>query len=76
MVIGHPQKFRFREPVGELFPEFQNLKSTIRAYGKPTIEVRTQAIEHIRSAEESPVDAIVFLTRISHEQEFIRERGT
>ena len=63
MVIGHPQKFRFREPVGELFPEFRNLKSTIRAYGKPTIEVRTQAIEHIRSAEESPVDAIVFLNR-------------
>ncbi len=63
MVIGHPQKFRFREPVGELFPEFRNLKSTIRAYGKPTIEVRTRTIANIREAEESPVNAIVFLNR-------------
>ena len=41
-VIGHPQKFRFREPVGELFPEFRGLKSTVRTYGKPTIEVRDE----------------------------------
>jgi hypothetical protein len=62
-VIGHPQKFRFREPVGELFPEFRHLKSTLRSYGKPTIEVRTQTIEYIRGAEEGPVNAIVFLNR-------------
>jgi hypothetical protein len=66
-VIGHPQKFRFREPVGELFPEFRDLKSNLRAYGKPTIEVRTQAIEYIRGAEEGPVDAIVFLNRPAYE---------
>ena len=65
-VIGHPQKFRFREPVGDLFPEFRGLTSSIRAYGKPTIEVRTRTIEHIRGAEESPVDAIVFLNRPAH----------
>jgi hypothetical protein len=62
-VIGHPQKFRFREPVGQLFPEFQGLKSTLRAYGKPTIEVRTQTMGAIKTAEESPVNAIVFLNR-------------
>jgi hypothetical protein len=62
-VIGHPQKFRFREPVGELFPEFRDMKSTIRAYGKPTIEVRTQSIDYIRTAEEGLVSAIVFLNR-------------
>jgi hypothetical protein len=62
-VIGHPQKFRFREPVGELFPEFGQLKSTIRAYGKPTIEVNTRTIKHFKSAEEGPVNAIVFLNR-------------
>lgn len=66
-VIGHPQKFRFREPVGELFPEFRDLKSTLRAYGKPTIEVRTQTIDHIKGAEESPVNAIVFLNRPAYE---------
>ena len=66
-VIGHPQKFRFREPVGELFPEFRELKSTLRSYGKPTIEVRTRTIEYIRSAEEGPVNAIVFLNRPAYE---------
>jgi hypothetical protein len=62
-VIGHPQKFRFREPVGQLFPEFLGLRSTVRAYGKPTIEVLTRNLESIRGAEESPVNAIVFLNR-------------
>ncbi len=63
LVIGHPQKFRFRDPVGELFPEFQGLKSTIRAYGKPTIEVRTHALEGLRTADQSPIDYLVFLNR-------------
>lgn len=67
MVIGHPQKFRFREPVGHLFPQFRHLTSTVRAYGKPTIEVRTQVIEELKIAEESAVDAIVFLNRSAYE---------
>lgn len=67
MVIGHPQKFRFREPVGELFPEFGHMKSTLRAYGKPTIEVRTQSLEGLRTADESRVDAVVFLNRGGYE---------
>jgi hypothetical protein len=62
-VIGHPQKFRFREPVGQLFPEFRGLRSSLRAYGKPTIEINTRLIEDIITAEESKVDAIVFLNR-------------
>ncbi|HEX4227634.1 MAG TPA: hypothetical protein VHZ07_03115 [Bryobacteraceae bacterium] len=63
MIIGHPQKFRFREPVGSLFPEFLGLKSTLRAYGKPTIEVRTDSLDNIQRADESAIDAIVFLNR-------------
>jgi hypothetical protein len=66
MIIGHPQKFRFREPVGELFPEFLGLKSSIRAYGKPTIEIRTSSLENFRTADQSAVDAIVFLNRGDH----------
>ena len=65
-VIGHPHKFRFREPVGQLFPEFKDLKSTLRAYGKPTIEVQTQSIEGILTKDESEIDAIVFLNRRDH----------
>lgn len=67
MVIGHPQKFRFREPIGGLFPEFGHLKSTLRAYGKPTIEVQTRLLDGLRTADESPVDAVVFLNRRDHD---------
>ncbi|MBV8073638.1 MAG: aldolase [Acidobacteriaceae bacterium] len=66
-VIGHPQKFRFREPVGQLFPEFRDLKSTLRAYGKPTIEVLTRTIDSIQGTDESHVDAIVFLNRPAYQ---------
>jgi HPr Serine kinase C-terminal domain len=66
-VIGHPQKFRFREPVGELFPEFGHLTSSIRAYGKPTVEVSTRTLKYFKSAEESAVNAIVFLNRPAYE---------
>jgi hypothetical protein len=66
-VIGHPQKFRFREPVDKLFPEFRGLKSSLRSYGKPTIEVRTESVENIITAEESTVNAIVFLNRAAYE---------
>jgi hypothetical protein len=61
-VIGHSHRFRFREPVGELFPEFLGLRSTLRAYGKPTIEVRTSDLP-IEKAASGPMDFIVFLNR-------------
>ncbi len=64
MVIGHPQKFRFREPVLELFPELQDFDA-LRTYGK--LEVRTHLLEHVKTANESPLDAIVFLNRADHE---------
>lgn len=67
MVIGHPHKFRFREPVGELFPEFRGMKSSLRAYGKPTIEVRTGSLDGLQTADESAVDAVIFLNRRAHE---------
>jgi len=66
-IIGHPQKFRFREPVGELFPEFRGLKSSVRAYGKPTIEIRTASLGGFRTADQSEVDGIVFLNRRDHD---------
>jgi hypothetical protein len=61
-VIGHPHRFRFREPVGELFPEFLGLRSTLRAYGKPTIEVKTTNLA-LETASSGPIDFIVFLNR-------------
>lgn len=61
-VIGHSHRFRFREPVGELFPEFLGLRSTLRAYNKPTIEVKTTGLP-VKIASSGPVDFIVFLNR-------------
>jgi len=66
-VIGHPQKFRFREPVGELFPEFKGRNGTLRAWGKRTVEVSTHSIDGLTTAEEGPVNAVIFLNRPAHE---------
>jgi hypothetical protein len=65
-IIGHPHRFRFREPVGNLFPEFGGRTSTLRAYGKPTIEVNTATLTGITTAEAAPIDAIIFLNRPGH----------
>jgi hypothetical protein len=65
-VIGHPHKFRFREPVGQLFPEFHGLHSTLRAYGKPTIEVLTKNLPSLRTSDASRISAIVFLNRAAY----------
>lgn len=63
VVIGNPRNFRFRESAGQLFPEFEGLKGTLRPHGKPSIEIRTESLDEFITAEESPVDGIVFLNR-------------
>ncbi|HEX4772969.1 MAG TPA: hypothetical protein VH351_19195 [Bryobacteraceae bacterium] len=62
-VIGHPHRFRFREPVAELFPEFSDRTSSLRAYGKPTIEVQTATLSGLQTASGSSIDCIIFLNR-------------
>ena len=62
-VLGNPRLFRFRRTAGELFPEFRGMKESHRGNGKPTIEVRTEALPAIRTALESRVDYVVFLNR-------------
>lgn len=62
-VIGNPYKFRFRETVGSLFPEFRGYKESRRAYGKPTIEVGTSELTGISRAAETSADYIAFLNR-------------
>jgi hypothetical protein len=66
VVMGHPHRFRFRDSVGELFPELQGMKSSIRAFGKKTIEVNTDSLSPMETAGESPVDSIIFLNRAKH----------
>lgn len=62
-VIGNPGVFRFRDSAGGLFPEFRGLAASRRGHGKPTIEIRTDRMPTIRTAAESEVGSIVFLSR-------------
>jgi hypothetical protein len=65
-IIGHPQTFRFRDRVGEIFPEFCGLKSNVPSLGKPTIEVDTAGLTDVKVADTSPITAIVFLNRAEY----------
>ena len=63
IVIGTPERFRFRVSAGDLFPEFKGMAETKRANRKPTIEVLTESMPAISTALESPVDFILLLNR-------------
>jgi hypothetical protein len=64
-VMGNSQLFRFRDTVGGLFPEFAGLPHKRRPLqkGKPTIEIRTDCLPGIQTAQSSRVDFVVFLRR-------------
>jgi hypothetical protein len=62
-VMGNPYRVRFRPTAAELFPELAGLSITPRAAGKPSIELPTRTLPHLRTAEECRIDAIVFLNR-------------
>lgn len=62
-VLGNPRLFRFRGTAGELFPEFSGMRESRRGEGKPTIEVRTEMLPAIQTAEEAQIDFVVFLNR-------------
>ena len=63
-VLGNPSAFRFRASAGHLFPEFRGLDNHVRhSKGKPTIEVRTDALSAIRTAPECRAECVVFLNR-------------
>lgn len=59
--LGNPQNFRFRPAVTALFPELRG-RVKLRN-GKPTVEVRTEALSHLVTAQECTVDYLVFLDR-------------
>ncbi len=63
LVIGNCHQVRLRPSAAELFPEIADLPVTPRAEGKPSIEVPTASLPHIRTAEAAQVDFIVFLNR-------------
>jgi hypothetical protein len=62
-VIGNCHQVRFRPSAAELFPEVADAEMTPRMFGKPSVELRTSSMEHVRKAEDAHVDFVVYLNR-------------
>ena len=62
-VVGDYHHVRFRPSAAELFPEIANVEITPRMFGKPSIELSTVSMEHLRTAEGANIEFIVFLDR-------------
>jgi hypothetical protein len=65
IVTGNCHRVRFRPTAATLFPEIAGLEITPRAAGKPSIELPTASMAHIRTVQTTRVDFIVFLKRRS-----------
>ncbi|HEY3990139.1 MAG TPA: aldolase [Acidobacteriaceae bacterium] len=63
MVTGNCYQVRFRPSAAGLFSEIEGLEITPRAAGKPSIELSTVPMSHIKLAQSAKVDFIVFLNR-------------
>ncbi len=63
LVVGNSRLVRLRPSAAELFPELAGLSLTPRAAGKPSIELATAFMPHVTTAQQSPVEYIVFLNR-------------
>jgi hypothetical protein len=66
-VLGNPQTIRFRPSAWSLFPELKGRKKLRN--NKPTIEIGTNLLQHIRTAFECTIDYVVFLNRQESELE-------
>lgn len=67
-IIGNPTLFRFRPSAAELFPELQDKtpaepQRTKFRKGKPTLEVRTDSLNGVETADEATIDHVIFLKR-------------
>jgi hypothetical protein len=65
MVTGNCHRVRFRPTAATLFPEIAGYEITPRAAGKPSIELPTASMTHVRTMQTTRVDFIVFLNRRS-----------
>ncbi|HTF68919.1 MAG TPA: hypothetical protein VK638_40190 [Edaphobacter sp.] len=63
LVTGNCHQVRFRPSATEFFPEVRGLGITPRATGKPSIELPTAPMPHIKLSQSSKVDFIVFINR-------------
>ena len=65
LVTGNCHLVRFRPSAVDLFPEIRGLSLTPRAGGKPSIELSTHPMSHIKRCRQTRIDFIVFLNRRS-----------
>jgi hypothetical protein len=63
IVTGNCHQVRFRPAARELFPEVADCDITPRAAGKPSIQLPTSSMLHVRRTESVQVDFVVFLNR-------------
>jgi len=63
VVLGDPYHLRFRPLAVELFPELRKLPLSTTRRGEMSIEVLTEDMPDIRTAESAPVEQVVFLDR-------------
>jgi hypothetical protein len=63
IVTGDCHQVRFRPTAAELFSEVQGLEITPRAMGKPSIELPTAPMPHMKLSQSAKVDFIVFINR-------------
>lgn len=62
-VVGNYHQVRFRPSAADLFPEIAGAERTPRMSGKPSVELRTAPMQHVRTAEGAHIEFIVFLNR-------------
>jgi len=62
-VTGNCHQVRFRPAAASIFPELEGIEITPRAAGKPSIELPTAPMTHIRCTQTTQVDFVVFLSR-------------
>ncbi len=65
LVAGNCQLVRFRPSAAELFSEIRGLSLTPRLTGKPSIELSTFPMTHVKRRDQVRIDFIVFLNRRS-----------
>ncbi len=63
IVAGNCHQVRFRPAAREIFPEISDLEPTPRAGGKPSIELSTVPMTHVKRCLQTRIDSIVFLNR-------------
>lgn len=62
-VTGNCHQVRFRPSATKIFPEFAGYETTLRPAGKPSIELPTGPMAHIKCAQSTRANFICFLNR-------------